>query len=200
MRLPIRHHFCIWCGSVLSDDQRSDEHIIPDCLGGRLKSPDVCRVCNSRFGSDSDWRLLNDRRIYTSAMRAGVPHDQFLRTYEAIATTGNGQEVRLRVTDGTSRVIGGLGAKHVHIGSDTDGAFAIRDVASLRALRKSRAKLKCPHLDPLLVDREIDRMVDAPFESGPAKCPYSPLLGEGFALSSTSNDFQVTRTFLAADT
>ena len=200
MRLPIKHHFCIWCGEALWNGQRSDEHVVPDCLGGRLKCPDICRGCNSGFGAESDWRLLNDHRIYQAATQAGVSHDEFLRTYEAVTTTSGGLQVRLRVTDGVSRVVGGLGASQVHIGSDAAGTFSSRDVASLRARKKSQAKAKCSHLEPQIIDREIDRMIDALFLGGPAIPAYSPLLGEGFALDSTSHVVQITRTYHPLDT
>src|SRR5688572_16509784 len=110
MRLPIKRHFCIWCGTELREGVRSDEHVIPDCLGGRLLSPDVCRECNSRFGAESDWKLLHDERIYHAAREAGLSHDELLRNYEGITTTNGGMRVTLRVSDGVSRVVGGLAA------------------------------------------------------------------------------------------
>lgn len=200
MILPRKHHFCIWCGKGLGDGQRSKEHVIPECIGGRLQCPDVCRGCNSGFGAKGDWTLLHDPRIFQAATEAGISPDEFLGCYEAITTTNSGLQVRLRVKNGVSQVIGGLGAAHVHIGSDASGAFSSRDVAQLRAKMKSQVKAKRTDLNAQLVDREIDRMIDALFNRGPAAPVYSPLLGEGFALDSTTRALQISRTYHELDT
>lgn len=44
--------FCAYCGKV--NDAPSDEHVIPEALGGRLITRQVCRSCNSKMGSEVD--------------------------------------------------------------------------------------------------------------------------------------------------
>lgn len=40
---------CIFCNNILDD---SDEHVIPDCINGRLRSTNIiCRHCNTKFGT-----------------------------------------------------------------------------------------------------------------------------------------------------
>ncbi len=49
---------CIFCDSKIED--RSIEHIIPQSIRGRLKSPRlICRECNNKFGSQIDMVLID---------------------------------------------------------------------------------------------------------------------------------------------
>jgi len=51
--------FCIFTNHPLDERNRSNEHIIPQCMGGRLQSRDlICRDCNSKFGSEFDESLI----------------------------------------------------------------------------------------------------------------------------------------------
>lgn len=50
---------CIFANHPLDDRNRSNEHIIPKCMGGRLQSRDlICKGCNSKFGSEFDEMLI----------------------------------------------------------------------------------------------------------------------------------------------
>jgi len=49
---------CYGCGVTLRKKNSSKEHIIPNAIGGRLKSRKLlCKDCNSAFGSDIDFKL-----------------------------------------------------------------------------------------------------------------------------------------------
>ena len=49
---------CVLCGSGLTGPNRSWEHVIPESLGGKLRTHRVlCRSCNSRTGHDWDAML-----------------------------------------------------------------------------------------------------------------------------------------------
>jgi hypothetical protein len=51
---------CIFCRVPLAGDHPpSEEHVIPDALGGTLKITSVCKPCNSRLGREVD-RLVDD--------------------------------------------------------------------------------------------------------------------------------------------
>lgn len=50
---------CYLCGQQLTDKNKSLEHIIPNALGGRLKSKDIlCKTCNSKMGEVIDTELV----------------------------------------------------------------------------------------------------------------------------------------------
>ncbi len=46
---------CFYCGKEINENNKTEEHIIPNYIGGRLKSKDIlCRACNSRIGENVD--------------------------------------------------------------------------------------------------------------------------------------------------
>lgn len=50
---------CILCGAELAGSNRSWEHVVPESLGGKLRTDQVlCRSCNSRTGHDWDAALV----------------------------------------------------------------------------------------------------------------------------------------------
>lgn len=49
---------CYVCNTLLTNENSSKEHIIPQALGGRLKSSALlCKTCNNSFGEKSDAEL-----------------------------------------------------------------------------------------------------------------------------------------------
>jgi hypothetical protein len=200
VRLPQKHHFCIWCGHVLWNGARSDEHIIPSSLGGRLICVDVCVACNNRFGGESDWKLLHDKRVFDAAVSAGIPAEDFLGTYEATTSTNRGTVVKLRVVKGESRVIKGLGSNPFHIGSDGQGNFPLKDVESLRSMMYARNIKRLQGLDPTLIKAEVDRLIESVCAAGLEGSASSSLLGEGLACTETSGAVIASRSFNAFET
>jgi hypothetical protein len=51
---------CWYCGEAKLRTDDPPEHVIPDALGGTLKTDRVCRECNQRAGREIDWPLQND--------------------------------------------------------------------------------------------------------------------------------------------
>lgn len=46
---------CCICGTNINEENKSEEHIIHNAIGGILKSDDIyCKTCNSKYGSDTD--------------------------------------------------------------------------------------------------------------------------------------------------
>ena len=46
---------CYLCGTLLNESNRSVEHIIPNAIGGHLKSKNLlCKDCNSNTGQKID--------------------------------------------------------------------------------------------------------------------------------------------------
>lgn len=50
------------CNCLFCDPQkkRSEEHIIPDAIGGKIKIYTVCKECNEKLGEQVDYQLYND--------------------------------------------------------------------------------------------------------------------------------------------
>lgn len=60
---------CYICNSELISANRSAEHILPNCIGGRLKSNQlICKDCNSLFGQDIDKELCAQLNVFANIL------------------------------------------------------------------------------------------------------------------------------------
>ncbi|WP_157798229.1 HNH endonuclease [Aeromonas cavernicola] len=53
---------CIICldkNPITADNPLTDEHIVPEFIGGTLTAKNVCKICNSKFGHGFEGRLSN---------------------------------------------------------------------------------------------------------------------------------------------
>lgn len=88
---------CIFCGNV---GNLTDEHIVPEGMGGTLKIKAVCKTCNDRMGSDFEGPTINTflfetpRYIYEITGKR-TKSSQPLRGY---GTLPNGLRVRFSDT------------------------------------------------------------------------------------------------------
>lgn len=58
---------CIICRNEKEQEELSDEHVIPDSIGGYYHIYNVCKICNSYLGRKVDSKLVN--HYFTSFMR-----------------------------------------------------------------------------------------------------------------------------------
>ena len=72
---------CVLCGSGLTGPNRSWEHVIPESLGGKLRTHRaLCRPCNSRTGHDWDAALAHQLlRVSVLVFPARHPLGQRIR-------------------------------------------------------------------------------------------------------------------------
>ena len=60
---------CYVCNTEITSENWSDEHIIINAAGGRLKSKDlICKQCNSNFGEDVDKTLANQLNFFANQL------------------------------------------------------------------------------------------------------------------------------------
>jgi len=60
---------CYVCDDALNKDNETDEHIIINAIGGRLKSKKLlCRDCNSDFGAKIDTKLAKELNIFANML------------------------------------------------------------------------------------------------------------------------------------
>lgn len=60
---------CYRCNTTIADDNSSLEHILPNALGGRLKSRALlCKLCNSECGDTIDAALINQLMPLANAL------------------------------------------------------------------------------------------------------------------------------------
>jgi hypothetical protein len=85
---------CIFCNN---EHQSTDEHIIPEFLGGTLVIKEVCKDCNSKMGSDFEGPLSRSvifrlpRHLYGIQGKSMSPINAFPGT----GTTDDGTKIRL---------------------------------------------------------------------------------------------------------
>lgn len=93
---------CIFCFKGASEVSFSEEHLIPESVGGELILFDcVCTGCNSRFGSDIDHEILKQPDIIIALERLKLPHDRaqlMNQNYKIQGVSGN-TEVRAKATE-----------------------------------------------------------------------------------------------------
>ena len=79
---------CYLCGTLLNESNRSVEHIIPNAIGGHLKSKNLlCKDCNSNTGQKID---VNDTlRMYKNDDIRMYNFDCITDTIVEVITTCN---------------------------------------------------------------------------------------------------------------
>ena len=71
---------CYICCEELTKDNDSVEHIIPNAIGGKLKSKElICKKCNSKLGHSTDNELAKQLEFFTNFLNInrerGKPND-----------------------------------------------------------------------------------------------------------------------------
>jgi hypothetical protein len=92
---------CIFCFRSEPEVTFSREHLIPDCLGGRLILHEyVCAECNSELGAEFDHEILKNPNIITALEKLKVPHDraQLINRNFRVRGFAEGIEVKGRAT------------------------------------------------------------------------------------------------------
>lgn len=60
---------CYYCNSAITEINKSEEHIIPNAIGGRLKSKKLlCHDCNGKLSKLYDAKLCADLNVITSSL------------------------------------------------------------------------------------------------------------------------------------
>lgn len=60
---------CYLCKNEITDENVSVEHILPNAIGGRLKSSSlICKECNSKFGDTSDACLAKQLEFFANQL------------------------------------------------------------------------------------------------------------------------------------
>lgn len=85
---------CYACGAQITKENASVEHIIPNGIGGRLKSLDLlCRDCNSSFGSEVDSKLT--KQLNLISVMLGISRDRGEPQPEVGVNTRTGEAIRI---------------------------------------------------------------------------------------------------------
>ena len=187
------HRNCVWCDRRflphgLKRDQtvtfgpveRSEDHIIPLCIGGNVITEDLCKHCNEAFGHQVDHHLLHDSRVLEAAERAGISNRELLKTFKGIQRAADGRKFQVTCRHGEHRIKPRLEKlEALGIGA-VDGRVVERDLDDLkyRLQQKVRRHLNQPTLATEHTQR-IDALISA-LRRDPDVVHYDPILDEGF--------------------
>ena len=99
-------YFCYICGEELTEKNKTEEHIILNALGGRLKSDKIiCKTCNSKLGEKSDAKLAEDLSFFSDMLEikrqrkgSGKPHSQIMtdKDNQEVIVEKAGEKLNLR--------------------------------------------------------------------------------------------------------
>lgn len=91
---------CLCCYAVISALNDSEEHVLTNAVGGRLKVRGlVCRACNDRTGHSWDAELAD--QLHSLALLIGVDRERG-ETPAMTVTTTSGEQLRATANGGTS--------------------------------------------------------------------------------------------------
>lgn len=69
MEVSARNHLCYACSEAITSLNQSFEHILPNAIGGRLKSKDLlCRTCNNEFGQKYESTFIEELRFFSGRL------------------------------------------------------------------------------------------------------------------------------------
>jgi HNH endonuclease len=116
MKLQSVHTDCIWCGRRLVHSSnvvdceenfgprpRSDEHIIPRAVFGKVITTDLCKCCNDEFGAMFDHALVRDQKIVEAAKRVAVKETDLWSRFEGVQQSPRGRKIKIAYSKGSFR-------------------------------------------------------------------------------------------------
>ena len=197
MLIPDQKKECLWCGRRLVEYKpepwqtcvpRSDEHIIPKNIGGRIRTRDLCRLCNSRFGTVCDHALLNDKRIIQAAERVGFKFTDFRKTFVGTQKTQTGGVVPTRYRHGEFK-------PQPQLRPTADLSLPFDDWGKLRhqtgsSLIEKVSRKHLPGMDRARIASEVDNLLAA-VDAHPYKEHWNEAIREGFRLTVSSGPVTV---------
>jgi len=91
------------CKENFGPRPRSDEHIIPEALFGKLITDDLCKCCNSHFGAICDHALAKDQKIVEAAKRVGIKETDLWPQFEGVQRSPRGRDIKISYSKGVFR-------------------------------------------------------------------------------------------------
>lgn len=83
-------YYCYLCGKELTDENKSDEHIILNAIGGHLHSYTLlCKECNSKLGEQADAKLAEDLSFFLDMLEIKKNRSN---SHKQVMKDENGQE------------------------------------------------------------------------------------------------------------
>lgn len=124
-------YYCYICDSVITEENKSDEHIILNAIGGHLHSYKVlCKDCNNRIGGGPDAKLAEDLSFFTDMLRVSKNRQN---QHNQVMTDDEGHEIIVKDAGRNLK----LRRPYINVskGADTTTVnLAVRDKKELKAI------------------------------------------------------------------
>lgn len=144
---------CYGCNEILTPQNDSEAHIIPNALGGRLKPKGIiCRICNTKLDNVADNALIKAFGDWPTLL--DIPRDRGCNPLKLIETK-NGRRVKLKA-DG-SMIASDVQYDVTPTESGDKVQIAAGDMKTLRQLFK-KAEKQFPKFDSKIAE-QYARMV-----------------------------------------
>jgi len=188
---------CLWCERRLVElepepwqtcVQRSDEHVVPENIGGKVKTRDLCRACNSQFGSICDHALAKDLRILRAAEQAGFKLTDFRKSFRGTQKSETGRDVQMRYERGEFK-------PKPELRPSSDLLVPSAEWPKLRpqirgSLMAKVQRKNITNMDDGSIAVEVDKLLAA-FDAEPSKQHFNEIIGEGFRRTISSGPVTV---------
>lgn len=169
------------CNDRFGPRPRSEEHIIPQAVFGKVTTANLCKCCNDHFGSICDNALLKDQRMVDAAAKAGVPPNELWTRYQGIRRTASGRTMRTSYTSASGneryRVQPQLDCLDQLAIAHVNGVIDERDLRNFRARLIQRVLRKGLPLTEAQIITEVDKLLRAVSEA-PTEPHYNPVIDE----------------------
>ena len=170
---------CALCGTSLTSENASKEHVFPNAIGGRKSIANfLCVACNSRTGSEWDDELVRQLRPLCTMLNVKRAHG---RNRQFVVETLSGRKLAVN-PDGSLTI-----ARRRPDVQKLDGKTVVKiSVGTVRELRNrlSRLKKKHPEIDVDEVVKRAERKQE--YSSEPYEIPLNvdgPLAGRSMIKS-----------------
>lgn len=146
-----KKYYCYICGNELTEENKSNEHIILNAIGGHLHSYTImCKDCNSRLGETADSKLAEDLSFYTDMLSVKKNRQNHHRQ---IMTDEDGQDIIVGDAGKTLKL------RRPYVKKEPDGEkthlqITARNISELSGLFKGIIK------DKILTQEEVDKIIE----------------------------------------
>jgi hypothetical protein len=185
MVIPNKKADCLWCGSHLVNYkpepwqtcvQRSDEHIIPANVFGRVRTFDLCVGCNSDFGEACDHAFIRDQRVIAAAQKAGFKLTDLRKTFTGMQKMDTGGQTKMRYSNGRFQSEPQLNPQFNLIAPTEKWASLRKQILGSLIAKVLRKRLQ---LSKIEIEQEVDLLLGS-VDAAPGEVHWNATIGEGF--------------------
>lgn len=146
-----KKYYCYICDNELIEENKSNEHIILNAIGGRLHSYTImCKDCNSRLGDTTDAKLAEDLSFYTDMLCVKKNRHN---CHNQIMTDEDGQDIIVGDAGKTLKL------RRPYVKKEPDGEKKLLQITA-RNTNELSGLLKGMIKDKTLMQEDVDKIME----------------------------------------